>query len=56
MPVQLVVSDASAHLVFHDTTWDGTVVLREGEEGAGSGHDRAGRCEVRMDGVRCAAG
>jgi alpha-glucosidase len=55
MPVQLVVADAAAHLVFHDTTWDGTVTLREGEEGAGSGHDRAGRCEVRMDGgpLRC---
>ncbi|UFR05765.1 glycoside hydrolase family 31 protein [Streptomyces sp. Go40/10] len=55
MPVQLVVADAGTHLVFHDTTWDGTVVLREGEEGAGSGHDRAGHCEVRMDGgpLRC---
>ncbi|WP_251092539.1 glycoside hydrolase family 31 protein [Streptomyces sp. Caat 7-52] len=55
MPVLLVVADAGTHLVFHDTTWDGTVVLREGEEGAGSGHDRAGRCEVRMDGgpLRC---
>ncbi|NEB92230.1 glycoside hydrolase family 31 protein [Streptomyces bauhiniae] len=55
MPVQFVVADASAHLVFHDTPWDGTVVLREGEEGAGSGHDRAGRCETRMDGgpLRC---
>ncbi|MFB8182375.1 glycoside hydrolase family 31 protein [Streptomyces sp. NPDC055966] len=55
MPVQLVVADAGTHLVFHDSTWDGTVVLREGEEGAGSGHDRAGRCELRMDGgpVRC---
>ncbi|MFG3204304.1 glycoside hydrolase family 31 protein [Streptomyces sp. NPDC048192] len=55
MPVQLVVADAGTHLVFHDTTWDGAVVLREGEEGAGSGHDRAGRCELRMDGgpLRC---
>ncbi|ROP54565.1 glycoside hydrolase family 31 protein [Streptomyces sp. PanSC9] len=55
MPVQLVVADAGTHLVFHDSTWDGTVVLREGAEGAGSGHDRAGRCEVRMDGgpLRC---
>ncbi|MEU0970866.1 glycoside hydrolase family 31 protein [Streptomyces sp. NPDC005917] len=55
MPVQLVVADAAAHLVFHDTSWDGTVTLREGEEGAGSGHDRAGRCELRMDGgpLRC---
>ncbi|WP_369387987.1 glycoside hydrolase family 31 protein [Streptomyces sp. CG1] len=55
MPVQLVVADAGTHLVFHDTTWDGRVALREGEEGAGSGHDRAGLCEVRMDGgpLRC---
>ncbi|MBV7695612.1 glycoside hydrolase family 31 protein [Streptomyces sp. TRM70350] len=55
MPVQLVVADAGTHLVFHDTSWDGTVALREGEEGAGSGHDRAGMCEMRMDGgpLRC---
>ncbi|MFE3519514.1 glycoside hydrolase family 31 protein [Streptomyces sp. NPDC059166] len=50
MPVQLVVSDAGTHLVFHDNSWSGRVTLREGEEGAGSGHDRAGTCEVRMDG------
>ncbi|MEU9763598.1 glycoside hydrolase family 31 protein [Streptomyces sp. NPDC047987] len=55
MPVQLVVSDAGTHLVFHDNTWSGRVTLREGEEGAGSGHDRPGTCEVRMDGgpLRC---
>ncbi|GHD97105.1 glycoside hydrolase family 31 protein [Streptomyces naganishii] len=55
MPVQLVVADAGTHLVFHDNSWDGTVVLREGEEGAGSGHDRAGTSELRMDGgpLRC---
>ncbi|MET7776353.1 TIM-barrel domain-containing protein [Streptomyces mirabilis] len=55
MPVQMVVSDAGTHLVFHDTSWDGTMHLREGEEGAGSGHDRAGTCELRMDGgpLRC---
>ncbi|WP_330350414.1 glycoside hydrolase family 31 protein [Streptomyces sp. NBC_00582] len=55
MPVQLVVADAATHLVFHDTSWDGTVTLREGEEGAGSGHDRPGSCELRMDGgpLRC---
>lgn len=55
MPVHLVVADAATHLVFHDSSWDGTVTLREGEEGAGSGHDRAGACEVRMDGgpLRC---
>ncbi|MGW1539550.1 glycoside hydrolase family 31 protein [Streptomyces sp. NPDC002309] len=55
MPVQLVVADAGTHLVFHDTSWDGTATLREGEEGAGSGHDRPGTCEMRMDGgpLRC---
>lgn len=55
MPVQLVVADAATHLVFQDCTWDGTVTLREGEEGAGSGHDRPGASELRMDGgpVRC---
>ncbi|CAL9381349.1 glycoside hydrolase family 31 protein [Streptomyces sp. enrichment culture] len=55
MPVQMVVADAATHLVFHDTSWDGTVTLREGEEGAGSGHDRAGACELRMEGgpLRC---
>ncbi|MFF2326528.1 MULTISPECIES: glycoside hydrolase family 31 protein [unclassified Streptomyces] len=55
MPVQVVVSDAGTHLVFHDNTWSGQVRLREGEEGAGSGHDRPGMCEVRMDGgpLRC---
>lgn len=50
MPVQLVVADAGTHLAFHDNSWDGRVTLREGEEGAGSGHDRPGRCELRMDG------
>ncbi|MEW1683725.1 glycoside hydrolase family 31 protein [Streptomyces sp. NPDC093594] len=50
MPVQLVVADAGTHLVFHDNPWDGTVTLREGEEGAGSGHDRAGTSELRMEG------
>lgn len=55
MPVQMVVADAGTHLMFHDTTWDGAVVVREGREGAGSGHDRAGSCEVRMSGgpLRC---
>lgn len=55
MPVQFVVADVGCHLVFHDNTWDGTVAVSEGEEGAGSGHDRAGSCEVRMDGgpLRC---
>jgi alpha-glucosidase len=50
MPVQLVVADAGSHLVFHDNSWDGRVSLRDGEEGAGSGHDRPGCCELRMDG------
>ncbi|WP_077801783.1 glycoside hydrolase family 31 protein [Streptomyces sp. JHA26] len=55
MPVQLVVADAGTHLVFHDNAWDGSVTLREGEEGAGSGHDRPGRSVLRMDGgpLRC---
>lgn len=55
MPVQVVVSDAGTHLVFHDNSWSGRVTLREGEMGAGSGHDRPGTCEVRMDGgpLRC---
>ncbi|MGW3335161.1 glycoside hydrolase family 31 protein [Streptomyces rubiginosohelvolus] len=55
MPVQVVVSDAGTHLAFHDNSWAGRVVLQEGEEGAGSGHDRPGACEVRMEGgpLRC---
>ncbi|GHJ39005.1 glycoside hydrolase family 31 protein [Streptomyces sp. TS71-3] len=55
MPVQLVVADAGTHLVFHDTSWDATVTLREGEEGAGSGHDRAGAIQLRVEGgpLRC---
>lgn len=55
MPVQLVVSDAGTHLAFHDNSWSGRVTLREGEEGAGSGHDRPGLSEVRVDGgpLRC---
>ncbi|MFF3213636.1 glycoside hydrolase family 31 protein [Streptomyces sp. NPDC002886] len=55
MPVQLVVADAGTHLVFHDNSWDGRVALREGEEGAGSGADRPGSCELRMEGgpLRC---
>jgi alpha-glucosidase len=55
MPVQLVVADAGTHLVFHDSSWDGTVTLRQGEEGAGSGHDRPGASDLRMDGgpLRC---
>lgn len=50
MPVQTVVADAGTHLVFHDTTWGGRVTVREGQEGAGSGHDRPGTIEMRMDG------
>ncbi|MEV7615859.1 glycoside hydrolase family 31 protein [Streptomyces sp. NPDC089799] len=55
MPVQLVVADAGTHLVFYDDPWDGRVVLREGEEGAGSGPDRPGVSELRMTGgpLRC---
>ncbi|MCX5148935.1 MULTISPECIES: glycoside hydrolase family 31 protein [unclassified Streptomyces] len=55
MPVQMVVADAGTHLVFHDNSWDGRVALREGEEGAGSGADRPGSSELRMEGgpLRC---
>ncbi|MGW7056798.1 TIM-barrel domain-containing protein [Streptomyces sp. NPDC054887] len=54
-PVHVVVSDSGTHLVFHDNTWEGRMTLREGEEGAGSGHDRVGTSELRMAGgpVRC---
>jgi alpha-glucosidase len=50
MPVQFVVSDAGCHLLFHDDPWDGSVEWHRGAEGDGSGHDRSGRIEVRMDG------
>ncbi|MEV4685612.1 glycoside hydrolase family 31 protein [Streptomyces kurssanovii] len=50
MPVQTVVADAGCHLAFHDNTWDGRVIVREGQEGAGSGHDRPGTVELRMEG------
>ncbi|MEU9378956.1 glycoside hydrolase family 31 protein [Streptomyces sp. NPDC048255] len=55
MPVQVVVADAGTHLVFHDNSWDGRVTLREGEEGAGSGADRQGSSELRVEGgpLRC---
>ncbi|MFJ4921840.1 glycoside hydrolase family 31 protein [Streptomyces sp. NPDC088725] len=55
MPVQVVVADAGTHLAFHDNAWDGGLTLREGEEGEGSGHDRPGTAELRMDGgpLRC---
>ncbi|MER6120554.1 glycoside hydrolase family 31 protein [Streptomyces sp. NPDC001743] len=55
MPVQMVVSDAGTHLVFHDNSWTGRVELREGTEGAGSGHDRPGASEMRVEGgpLRC---
>lgn len=50
MPVQLVVADAGTHLVFHDNPGEGRVTVREGVEGRGSGHDRPGCSEIRMDG------
>ncbi|GAA2594523.1 glycoside hydrolase family 31 protein [Streptomyces axinellae] len=50
MPVLLSVVDAGTLLVFHDNSWDGTVSVREGSEGLGSGHDRPARCEIRMSG------
>ncbi|MCX0242714.1 hypothetical protein NLM26_06125, partial [Streptomyces drozdowiczii] len=54
-PVQLVVADAGTHLVFYDNSWSGRMTLREGREGAGSGHDLLGASEVRVDGgpLRC---
>ncbi|MGW0736008.1 glycoside hydrolase family 31 protein [Streptomyces sp. NPDC002851] len=55
MPTQLVVADAGTHLALYDNPWDGYVALREGVEGAGSGHDRLGGSELRMEGgpLRC---
>ncbi|MCX5395757.1 TIM-barrel domain-containing protein [Streptomyces sp. NBC_00102] len=55
LPVQFVVSDAGTHLVFYDSSGTGRMTIREGEEGAGSGHDRRGGSEVRVDGgpLRC---
>ncbi|BAU81845.1 alpha-glucosidase [Streptomyces laurentii] len=55
MPVQLVVADAGTHLAFYDNSWDGRVLLAEGTDGAGSGHDRLGTSELRMEGgpLRC---
>ncbi|MGE7391282.1 glycoside hydrolase family 31 protein [Streptomyces sp. NPDC004126] len=50
MPVQVVVADAGTHLAFYDNPWEGRVVLREGEEGAGSGVDRPGASELRLEG------
>ncbi|MEE1927298.1 hypothetical protein V1J52_03730 [Streptomyces sp. TRM 70351] len=50
VPVQLVVAEAGTHLVFHDGGGGGRVSLRAGAWGGGSGHDRAGRCELRMAG------
>ncbi|MFI8853042.1 glycoside hydrolase family 31 protein [Streptomyces sp. NPDC053499] len=50
MPVLVSVADAGTLLVFHDNSWDGSVTVREGAEGRGSGHDRPARCEVRMSG------
>lgn len=50
MPVQFVVADAGSHLVFHDTGWEGLLTVREGADGAGSAHDRPGRCELEMGG------
>lgn len=50
MPVQLVVADAGTHLVFYDNPREGRVTLREGVEGRGSGHDRAGSSEIRVAG------
>ena len=50
VPVLSAVADAGTHVRFHDTTSHGRLRLREGAEGAGSGHDRPGTCEIRMAG------
>ncbi|MCM2579259.1 glycoside hydrolase family 31 protein [Streptomyces meridianus] len=50
MPVVLAVADAGTHLRFHDTPSEGRLHVREGTEGAGSGHDRPGTCELRVAG------
>lgn len=50
LPVRLVVGDVGSHLVFHDNSWDGEWTLRPGRVGEGSGHDRPGRCLLRMTG------
>ncbi|MGI5351005.1 glycoside hydrolase family 31 protein [Streptomyces sp. CA-250714] len=50
MPVLVSVADAGTLLVFHDNPRDGSITVREGAEGQGSGHDRPARCEVRMGG------
>ncbi|NJQ03519.1 hypothetical protein HCK00_24080 [Streptomyces sp. PLAI1-29] len=50
VPVQLVVAPAGAHLVRHDNPGGGRMRLRQGVEGAGSGHDRPGTSELRLDG------
>ncbi|MCK1797673.1 glycoside hydrolase family 31 protein [Streptomyces sp. XM4193] len=50
LPVQLVVADAGSHLVFHDVGGDGELTLRHGTTGEGSGHDRPGRCLLRLSG------
>lgn len=46
-PVHWVVADAGTHLVVPDGTDTAAVCLAEGSEGAGSGHDRPGRAELR---------
>ncbi len=52
---QVVVAGAGTHLAFHDARGDGVMTLREGVEGAGSGHDRRGSSVLRMAGgpLRC---
>ncbi|MET9256135.1 TIM-barrel domain-containing protein [Streptomyces sp. NPDC003717] len=55
VPGLLVVADGGTHLVVHDGSEDGSVTLREGREGAGSGHDRSGLSVLRRAGgpLRC---
>lgn len=56
MPVQMVVSDAGTHLVFHDTSWDGTVNLREERRARGPGTTGRERASCGWTVARCAAG
>ncbi|MGD9486185.1 hypothetical protein WDH52_23585 [Streptomyces sp. TRM70308] len=48
--VQLVLASAGAHLVGHEGPVTGRLTVRAGAAGAGSGHDRPGRAELRMAG------
>ncbi|MBW1602130.1 hypothetical protein JJV70_08380 [Streptomyces sp. JJ66] len=49
-PVQLVVAAAGSHLVGPGRPLPARLTVREGSPGAGSGHDRPGRAELRAAG------